>query len=135
MTSKHSPLIIAVLLLFVFFFTYFQLSVIYLFFPIFPFIFLYILWIAFKKTTWAWRMRQSIWILYLPCMIHLLILDAKVKDNILPIAQLGCNSRGISGNFGANSVREKHILTKNPKRFIGIAIDLEQTIKSDLLLE
>ena len=80
-------------------------------------------------------MRQSIWILYLPCMIHLLILDAKVKDNILPISQLGCNSRGISGNFGANSVREKHILTKNPKRFIGIAIDLEQTIKYDLLLE
>lgn len=41
MTSKHSPLIIAVLLLFGFFFTYFQLSVIYLFFLTFPFIFIY----------------------------------------------------------------------------------------------
>ena len=42
MTSKHSPLIIAVLLLFVFFFfTYFQLSVIYLFSQSFP-SFLYI---------------------------------------------------------------------------------------------
>lgn len=129
MTSKHSPLIIAVLLLFGFFFlTYFQLSVIYLFFLTFPFIFIYYE-LHLKKQheleDKEERMQQSIWILYLPCMIHLLILDAKVKDNILPIAQLGCNSRGISGNFGANSVREKHILTKNPKRFIGIATDLE----------
>lgn len=129
MTSKHSPLIIAVLLLFgFFFFTYFQLSVIYLFFLTFPFIFIYYE-LHLKKQheleDKEERMQQSIWILYLPCMIHLLILDAKVKDNILPIAQLGCNSRGISGNFGANSVREKHILTKNPKRFIGIATDLE----------